>query len=708
MFENQGMIQRGRRGVRTATVVVAAANSLHSEQADYVCDGVDDQTTIQTAVNDAGDIYFMGGTYTKSDADGIELKSNTSLILANDAVFSLVDGLDDDACFFTNADHNNGNENINILGGKFDCNRAGQSAGYQFLADFENVSGGKIDSTIVNFTMLEAKLKTSNVDLHNQRYDVKPIILAPCEAIEEFDISGSGTFSIDASGVVGDNCLKYIGTNTDRGSADIVLPDGIDVEAYAVDCWIKIEDVSSALSVVVGGSGPGSIDVVPNTDELMKLMQDDTWYHITLPLTYYILNDVPTLRIRFTPAAGETVTGYIDHIMLVPVSPKPHVSFGFDDGIESATQETLLGAEIMAKYGFAGSVHPMGPQYCGSGYLSIDELDLIYFKYHWDICTHANHHWDNTTTDDAIDIGTINRRFIEDNGWVRGASYLVYAGHDTTGEINDIVRKKFSAYRNPLILTIWGVKQSNSIINFAAQTPGTETSYTPNARELEAMRRHIWFQHYTHFIQSGQCTPEYLDSFCQFWYDWGLALETPSQVLGLNRQQTVPMASHTVVDMFMDVLAASTTYVHGAITGTGAELEVTTAITNPDVTRSVSITTTNNSSPTGDVTIWGINGRGVEISEDLTISAGSTVESDKAFATVTKIVLPAGVTAADTVAVGIGDKLGLSDIIYRSTDVKKVKQNNADITVPTVDAAHGTVDCSINAGDDFAIWYSRT
>ena len=41
----------GANVTRTATVVVAAADSLHPEQADYVCDGVDDQVEIQAAID---------------------------------------------------------------------------------------------------------------------------------------------------------------------------------------------------------------------------------------------------------------------------------------------------------------------------------------------------------------------------------------------------------------------------------------------------------------------------------------------------------------------------------------------------------------------------------------------------------------------------------------------------------------------------------
>jgi len=160
------------------------------------------------------------------------------------------------------------------------------------------------------------------------------------------------------------------------------------------------------------------------------------------------------------------------------------------------------------------------------------------------------------------------------------------------------------------------------------------------------------------------------------------------------------------VDCFQNLQAASTTYIHAAITGTGAEQEVTTGITSPDVPRNVSITTTNNASPSGDVTIEGIDAKGNSIVENITIVPGGTAYGDKAFAKVTKIILPAGVSTSDTVSVGISDKLGLSNVIYETGDIYKVKRNNADDTIGTVDVTNGTVDCAtINAGDDITIYY---
>lgn len=159
---------------------------------------------------------------------------------------------------------------------------------------------------------------------------------------------------------------------------------------------------------------------------------------------------------------------------------------------------------------------------------------------------------------------------------------------------------------------------------------------------------------------------------------------------------------------YQDLKASDSDYVHEAITGTGAENEVTTAITNPDVPRNVTITTTNNDTPSGDVTITGLV-RGVSETEDITIVAGGTASGVKAFDTVTKITVPATVSGSDTVTVGIGDKIGLPMAIRATTDVYKKRTNGADTTSELsgkINATYSTVDCAtITVNDVITIWY---
>lgn len=165
-----------------------------------------------------------------------------------------------------------------------------------------------------------------------------------------------------------------------------------------------------------------------------------------------------------------------------------------------------------------------------------------------------------------------------------------------------------------------------------------------------------------------------------------------------------------IAQHYQDMSAADIDGIHTAITGTGTLQEITTGITNPDYARNASITTTNVAAPSGNVIITGIV-RGVSDTESITIIAGSIAYGNKAFDTVTKITLPAGVTAADTVTVGFSDKIGLSSQINFVSAVFKKKVNNADATselTGKVSAVYGTVDCGpISANKDMELRYIR-
>jgi len=160
---------------------------------------------------------------------------------------------------------------------------------------------------------------------------------------------------------------------------------------------------------------------------------------------------------------------------------------------------------------------------------------------------------------------------------------------------------------------------------------------------------------------------------------------------------------------FQDVRAADDDYIHAAITGTGAEQEITTGITNPDVLRNASIKTTNVATPSGVVKLEGINNLGQSAEESITIEAGSTVYGNVAWATLSKITIPAGVSGSDSVTVGISDKIGLITAIDNVDNVFKKKVNNVDESDEisgNVSKVYHTLNCAtIQANEDITILY---
>ncbi len=105
--------------------------------------------------------------------------------------------------------------------------------------------------------------------------------------------------------------------------------------------------------------------------------------------------------------------------------------------------------------------------------------------------------------------------------------------------------------------------------------------------------------------------------------------------------------------------AASATAVHAAISTAAV---ITTAITNPDFPRIVSITGAGAShGATGNVVITGTDILGATITDTITLNSNTTVNGVKAFKTVTSIDTTGvtGIDASDTVEVGIAAALGL-------------------------------------------------
>lgn len=162
---------------------------------------------------------------------------------------------------------------------------------------------------------------------------------------------------------------------------------------------------------------------------------------------------------------------------------------------------------------------------------------------------------------------------------------------------------------------------------------------------------------------------------------------------------------------FQDLQAANDDYIHEAIVGTGEKQEIKEGITNPDVTRNASVKTTNVSSPSGNVRLTGVTDKGERKYEDITIVAGETVCGDVAWATLSKITVPAGVTSPDAVTIGMSDKLGLGLSIESVGDVFKKKVGREDKSLQisgNVNTTYGTLDCAtIAENEDTTIWVKR-
>lgn len=181
-----------------------------------------------------------------------------------------------------------------------------------------------------------------------------------------------------------------------------------------------------------------------------------------------------------------------------------------------------------------------------------------------------------------------------------------------------------------------------------------------------------------------------------------------SEPIQITIAEGIPLEIGGMSFHFQDVRAAVMDYVHEAIAGTSATRIITSGIVNPDVSRNASITVTNNNAPSGNVKLEGINSKGESASENIAIIAGGIAYGNVAWATLSKITLPAGVSSSDTVTIGISDKLGLSLSIVSASNIIKKKVNNIDKSSEisgNVDVTYNTLNCApIHDHDDITIW----
>ncbi len=184
-------------------------------------------------------------------------------------------------------------------------------------------------------------------------------------------------------------------------------------------------------------------------------------------------------------------------------------------------------------------------------------------------------------------------------------------------------------------------------------------------------------------------------------------------VSGAMSLETTTKAYEKHTDLFMDVLAVDATHVRSN-EDLSAGVPITFTIdAQPDVPRTLSGHFDANVNITAyTIDIVGFDAKGALITETLTDADGWDWETSNAFSTITSIVMSArtGTGVGDTMDIGITDVIGLSNVIYATDDVYKIKRNNANATVAVaqVDIDYDTYDMSViglNATDDFTIWF---
>ena len=158
----------------------------------------------------------------------------------------------------------------------------------------------------------------------------------------------------------------------------------------------------------------------------------------------------------------------------------------------------------------------------------------------------------------------------------------------------------------------------------------------------------------------------------------------------------------------MDIDAASPAYVHAAIVGTGASQDISTAITNPDYGRNITVTSTAGS--VGVVTITGTTATGETSATDaITIVDGTIAYGVKAFVYVSNINVSDALIDPEEVTIGIGDVIGLQNSISAEADVYMLTVDGVaaygEIAGKT-NTTNNTIDlATVEQNSDYTVYY---
>ncbi|OMF35268.1 hypothetical protein BK133_11210 [Paenibacillus sp. FSL H8-0548] len=154
---------------------------------------------------------------------------------------------------------------------------------------------------------------------------------------------------------------------------------------------------------------------------------------------------------------------------------------------------------------------------------------------------------------------------------------------------------------------------------------------------------------------------------------------------------TIVSAANLVVLEIPAIAAvvADTAGVKTAVTSTASTSVVTTGIVNPAWPRALTATA---GGTAGDikaiqVIVEGTNAAGDVITETLpafTVDTAGTVQGNKAFATITKITIPAHDGTGATTAIGFNEKLGIPFKLSRNSVIAAYRSSAKEGTAPAV------------------------
>lgn len=435
--------------IRSTTVVVAASDSSakSKDQADYVCDGTNDEVEIQAGITAGagGKIVLLEGNYSKGNVAGITVPSNTEVEIIKGAVLSYITDVGDGAVMFTNSE---GASNFKIYGGGvLNGNIDNQSSGTQSAILLSGATNGTIDIRMIEFTGRPVSNDNSTNIIINEEYPFAGTIphKLPRALINHPNVKLLSPMNSDA-GWVGVNGATWDTTHIYAGQSSLKCTCAIgstytefvsktfdpvlDLTNCDFGVWVYI-DTKIDVCLKTTFFAPNASNFFAPRQEYYKIIgprvndwifvpfnildQDNGWTTGSPDIT----NITKITLYAYSPGNSVPVTLWIGGVCIIP-RPKKYrngaIVLNFDDGV---TNQYTVAFPILKKYGFKGCLFITPSGVGRSGYATLEELNTMY-KLGWDICSHS---WEH------IDLQNLSPGEIEYQG-AKAQSWLIQHGFD--------------------------------------------------------------------------------------------------------------------------------------------------------------------------------------------------------------------------------------------------------------------------------------
>ncbi len=458
---------------REVTFVVAASNSnyISKEQADYICDGIDDQVEIQVAIHaltiSGGKISLSEGIFTVFDhgVDEIELINNVSIEgSGNQTRIQLADGIDDDCSIFAATDK----KGISIDNLEVDGNSNNQNSGEMYGISFNSVSDSRIEIWSKDFRTANFNLiNTKNVDYQNLYWPVPDEKPRECQCFDSIgdrfprdlelieDFEADWTLAPDSSGN-----LEYDSVIRHQGEASLKITKPVGEDVVAVEktvkfdlnekhpsIWVRIDEGVTSLYCKVFAQDEKS-RYISN----LFIRQDNplvnTWYRMPIHIANaevvrnsHDLSEVSKISIEVKGSDNDSLSVWIDDMCYYPAPTRSKVTLRFDDGQESVYTNAF---PVMARYLFSGVASVVTSMIGNiSNQMTVEQLKEMQ-ETGWDIVSHSKYHdLDyNSPAGFVDDELRESQSFLIQNGFEKGSRFYIAP----RGSINSTIMRKIKEY----------------------------------------------------------------------------------------------------------------------------------------------------------------------------------------------------------------------------------------------------------------------